>query len=370
MAIRIRKGKNKPYQVYWRNPRTGRQESKAFSTMLEARKYEAEIKYRIECQPETFKAEAERSERSAANHTEVFCLEDVFIAYLREKQFSQQRIGLYMCALKIPLEQLGRKAIDAITEQDLAVAVTSMYSQDVMKTTAGYYAKLFFAVLHWAKRKHFIREAPLLPELPTAHCRHFVPPTQAEMSKLYAVAAPHIRRVIVLGSKLGMRVGPCEMFRLKWSDFDFARNVCRVPAADKNKAEPWREVPIQPAIMPLLKEWQAADAASGIEFVVHRNDGKPMKSIRWTWESALRKAGIGRHIRPYDLRHAFATDAIAGGADVGTVAKLMGHANANMVLRHYQHVLTAQKQAAINALPELPLYDRDLYAQEKTGCLQ
>ncbi len=41
----------------------------------------------------------------------------------------------------------------------------------------------------------------------------------------------------------------------------------------------------------------------------------------------------------------------------------MGHANATMVLQHYQHVLTTQKIAAIGALPSLPLYDQKLYVQ-------
>lgn len=66
----------------------------------------------------------------------------------------------------------------------------------------------------------------------------------------------------------------------------------------------------------------------------------------------LIRAGITRRIRPYDLRHAFATEAIAAGADIGTVAKLMGHTDMNMILKHYQHVLSSQKRAAVEALPE------------------
>nr|WP_242621228.1 tyrosine-type recombinase/integrase [Desulfovibrio legallii] len=35
--------------------------------------------------------------------------------------------------------------------------------------------------------------------------------------------------------------------------------------------------------------------------------------------------------RPYDLRHGFATEAIAADVDVGTVATLMGHSSPSMV---------------------------------------
>lgn len=64
-------------------------------------------------------------------------------------------------------------------------------------------------------------------------------------------------------------------------------------------------------------------------------------------------AGIARRIRPYDLRHAFATELIAGGVDVGTVAKLMGHSTPTMLLTHYQHVMDRQKRTAVESLPDI-----------------
>ena len=93
------------------------------------------------------------------------------------------------------------------------------------------------------------------------------------------------------------------------------------------------------------------DRAQGAEYVIHFM-GKPIKSIQRGWKAALRRAGIARNIRPYDLRHAFATEAIAAGADIGTVAKLMGHTSLTMILKHYQHVLNSQKVATMEAIPE------------------
>ena len=73
----------------------------------------------------------------------------------------------------------------------------------------------------------------------------------------------------------------------------------------------------------------------------------------------LKNAGIRRRIRPYDLRHAFATEAIAAGVDVGTVAQLMGH-DPKMLLDHYQHVADKQKRAAVEALPEISITAKKL----------
>ena len=148
-------------------------------------------------------------------------------------------------------------------------------------------------------------------------------------------------------------VGPSELLRLTWADIDLAAAVVRVPNADKGNAEPWREVPITPDVAALLTRWHDEDTAAGIAHVVHHR-GRPVQSIKKAWQTAKRRAGITRPLRPYDLRHGFATQIIAGGADMGTVAVLMGHTSPTVVLKHYQHVLDAQKQRAVCALPPLP----------------
>lgn len=70
-------------------------------------------------------------------------------------------------------------------------------------------------------------------------------------------------------------------------------------------------------------------------------------------KETLKNAGINRRIRPHDLRHAFSTEMIANGADIGTVAKLLGHSTQAMLLKHYQYVLDKQKKAAVKMLPSL-----------------
>ncbi len=99
-------------------------------------------------------------------------------------------------------------------------------------------------------------------------------------------------------------------------------------------------------------------------YLIHHN-GKPVQKIKTAWLSALRRAGITRRIRPYDLRHAFATELIAGGVDIGTVANLMGHSSPTMILNHYQYVMDGQKRAAVEALPNLQHVPRDMCPKKK-----
>ena len=65
--------------------------------------------------------------------------------------------------------------------------------------------------------------------------------------------------------------------------------------------------------------------------------------------AAAIKAGITRRLRPYDLRHAFATFALDAGADIKAVAEMMNHSNPSMILRHYQHTKEATKRSIIDS---------------------
>ncbi|MFW5836866.1 MAG: tyrosine-type recombinase/integrase, partial [Desulfovibrionaceae bacterium] len=101
-----------------------------------------------------------------------------------------------------------------------------------------------------------------------------------------------------------------------------------------------------------LKAWKAEDDKQGIPWVIHYRK-KPVTSVKGAWKRACEKVGITRGIRPYDLRHAFATEVLAQGGDVKAVAEIMGHADTTMIHKHYQHVLNKQKKAAIDKLPSL-----------------
>lgn len=54
------------------------------------------------------------------------------------------------------------------------------------------------------------------------------------------------------------------------------------------------------------------------------------------WSKAVRTAGLdGRQLSPKALRHTAASMAIAAGADVKVVQRMLGHADASMTLNTY-----------------------------------
>lgn len=358
MAIRKRPHRN--YEVYWNNPFTGKRESLTVATEEEARKQDALKKYQLRFERERFRPAVE-PETAPAAHT----LEGAYYLYLKEKQFSKKSLSWQLSCMKTPLQMLGQKELSNITAQDLLTVKRALEAAQVKPVTVRSRLSVLRTVLRWCFANELIEAMPRFPTLPPAIYEHIVPPSQAELAAMYEVAPDIIRRVIVLGAFMGMRVGPSEMFRLLWQDVDFPQRLVRVPSSEKNKHEPWREVPIRDEIMPLMQSWQSRDYAAGHTTHVVHYRGKPVTSVKRSWNTALKDAGL-RAFTPYALRHAFATNLLAAGVDAGTVARLMGHTSTDMIFAHYQHVIDSQKRQAIAALPCLPCGQTHVDTKEKS----
>ena len=63
----------------------------------------------------------------------------------------------------------------------------------------------------------------------------------------------------------------------------------------------------------------------------------------------LKQAGLPS-IRFHDLRHTFATHALAGGVDAKTLSGILGHTNASFTLDTYTHVTKDMQRGAADII--------------------
>lgn len=347
MAVRERKGRASPWQCYWNNPLTGKRECANFATRQEAEKHDSLIKHRIKFERESFRMEGEEKKSSSE-----LTLEACYLQYLKEKQFSKKSLQWQLTSMRYALRKFGQISVADITRGMLDKLKEEMLSQSSVKpVTVRDRLSVLRTVLRWCAEKGY-RGPVEFPKMPTAHYEKFVPPTTEELTAIMEVASPHIVRVVILGAQFGVRVGQSELLQITWNDVDLSRGILRVHGSKKNANAPWREVPIRESLLPVFEAWKTQDENIGATHLVHYR-GKPIQSIQTAWEKTLRRAGITRRIRPYDLRHAFGTEMVAAGVDVGTVAHLMGHSDPSMLLSHYQYVMDTQKKAAVESLPNL-----------------
>jgi integrase len=359
MAIRKRKGRAAAFEVYWINPFTKQRESQSFNTQEEAKKADSLIKHRLKFDKESFRPPDEVS-RTGGTVREICAL------YLNAKQFTPKNMQHTIEHLRSILEVFGRREIAGLEKKDLVKFITDSQAKGTKITTASRRLTIMRAAISWAAETGLIPSNPLLGvKLPQGQHEVIAPPTLAEAEAILGAARGHIYRAIMMAVFLGVRVGPSELFRLKWSDVDFERAVIRVWSAAKNPKRPYRDIPIRAGLLEEMKGWHLEDREKERGDFIITYKGQPIKSMKRGWHDALKRAGITRRIRPYDLRHAFATYALDQTADIKAVAEIMGHSNPNMILSHYQHTREETRRAVVEAMPDLKIMRPKNEANEK-----
>ena len=154
---------------------------------------------------------------------------------------------------------------------------------------------------------------------------------QEAAGKLSPTFADAVRLLLFTGSR------KTEVLGLRWSEVDFARRLLVLPP-DRTKAGgktgERRIVLSAPALSILERRRGQAEsetfvfpAASGASHAV---------GLRKPFQAACKAAGLAA-LRVHDLRHSFASFAIADGVSLFVVSKLLGHASTRTAER-YTHV--------------------------------
>lgn len=83
------------------------------------------------------------------------------------------------------------------------------------------------------------------------------------------------------------------------------------------------------------------------KYVFVSTRGNPMSAdaMRKVFKAAVRRAGLDEGLSPHDMRHTFATDVLAGGADLRTVQEMLGHASLSTT-QIYTHVSASSLKTA------------------------
>ena len=166
--------------------------------------------------------------------------------------------------------------------------------------------------------------------------------TESELKAIYAAAPPHLQWAIEVMLNTGVRPGATELFAIKMADIDFARNGLWIGRRKTNSKQSL--LPLRPEFMEKLRDLLNREPKR--EYLIEY-EGRQIGTLKTAWAGALKRAGITRRLRLYDLRHWYASTLLSGGADIKAASELLGHASPNTTLSTYYHLMDRQKRAAL-----------------------
>lgn len=202
--------------------------------------------------------------------------------------------------------------------------------------------RMYNLAIRWKKAKRnpvndidFLREPP-------GRTRFL---TSQEAQLLLDCCSKSFYPIVFTALNTGMRLS--EILTLTWSGVHIDSVISPFIELSQTKNNKKRAIPLNDEMIELLKGQKGKHE----KFVFVGSHGKPVKSVRKPFQTALRKSGIV-DFRFHDLRHTFASHFVMQGGDLLTLKEILGHSSMEMVER-YAHLAQAHKLKQVNNLKGL-----------------
>lgn len=250
--------------------------------------------------------------------------------------------------------ELGHIQVAQITHYRIDQFVAKRLKAGKKKTTIHRDLTDIQAILNWGVKRKFILRNPLIGyEKPKRDDEIIQPPSQDEIKSILKHSPAHLVRAINICYYTGLRPGVSELLGLKWDDVDLTAGTIFIRSAQKNGLK-FRVIPLHPSFCLQLESWKKEDVELKCGFIIHYG-GKRIDSLKKSYASAKKKAGVTRRLPLYSLRHAFATTLLQNNADLKATSELLGHSRPDTTMRVYQHVRPELHRDAIRHLPDISL---------------
>ncbi|CCY66138.1 site-specific recombinase phage integrase family [Prevotella sp. CAG:1124] len=169
---------------------------------------------------------------------------------------------------------------------------------------------------------------------------------QALINTHYTGENPNIRRAFILCLYCGLRF--CDVKDLTFANVDYANKLLKF---EQNKTKGHSAssgviIPLNDGLLRLIGEPTDGQNSDSLIFALPSYEMCLKALKRW-----VKRAGINKHISWHCARHSFATNLLSNGANIKTVASLLGHSGLKYTEK-YTRAVDSLKQEAINSLPQ------------------
>jgi integrase len=160
---------------------------------------------------------------------------------------------------------------------------------------------------------------------------------------LHGALGEEVRRAFLFGCYTGLRISDLKM--LKWGDVE--RNPLQIiKRQQKTKLNVY--VPLNASAWAIINDGKEHTPDDKVFEVLGDTKGQTNRYLK-KWAVA---ADVKKHIGWHTARKTFATLGLEHGADIYTVARLLGHVNTKQTAK-YAQVTDKLRRRAVDALPEI-----------------
>jgi integrase/recombinase XerD len=219
------------------------------------------------------------------------------------------------------------------------------------------YARAWRTFFRWCVQHDYLRHNPATllkqPPLPEQPPKALLPD---DLARLLTVArdAPRDYAIVCFLADTGCRVGGLVGLRLGDLHFDTGRAVVWEKGCGGERKS--RTVYMKACTVESLRAYLRARPVEAEARVLQGQRGPLTTSgVYQLLKRLARKAKITSRHNPHAFRHGFARGALQNGADIGTVAQLLGHSDVSITVRFYARWADEElkaKHAAVSWLPE------------------
>lgn len=208
-------------------------------------------------------------------------------------------------------------------------------------STLATYHSYFCAFYKWAQRQHLRTDNPMLM-LDPPRTPERTPRPVSDAGLMHLLCTPmrdKTRRMILLATLEGFRVS--EVASTRGEDYDLPGGTVRVTGKGSKTAT----IPLHPIIadmaasMPRKGFWFPSPVLAGEHILA--------KSVSQIVGNAMRRAGVSG--TPHSLRHWFASNLLASGADLLTIRELLRHSSV-ATTQIYTKVPDGRRSEAVSRL--------------------
>lgn len=268
------------------------------------------------------------------------------IAFSRFKDFLKEQYPLYECNSNIKPE--------LITKDMMVLFVDYLQSRSVGEGAKSIYQR-FKKVIRYAIEHDVILKDPckeVICKVDDQMLRKDVlslEEIQALINCHYENENPMVRRAFIFCLYCGLRF--CDVKDLTYKNVDYSNKLLKF---EQNKTKGHSSasgvvIPLNDGLLSIIGEPPADGNKDVLIFNLPSYESCCKSVKRW-----VKRAGIDKHISWHCARHSFAVNILNNGANIKTVASLLGHSG----LKHtekYTRAVDKLKEEAINSLPELKL---------------